>query len=245
MTTTTATRTRRTSTGPASRAGKPARAATPRTAARARGAAPVPTTSPRRTASAKPAPATGATATTATGTTTDERIRAALTAADGGLSVEQLAAATGLGKSTVAKALTRLETTGLAVRTRGAGTGRNRQPDQWTPAAGPKPAAGTPRRRATRAATASPAKASPAQTGPQPAGERNPVTGTARLRSGELTQLVAEHFANHPGTPLTSGEVGRALGRSGGAVRNAADKLTTEGVLRLLDGAPRRYTLVA
>jgi biotin operon repressor len=239
MTTTTATRTRRTGTGPAGRAGKPARAASPRTTARDRDTTTVPPTGPHRTASAKPAPAapaTGATATTAAGTTTDERIQAAMTAVDGGLSVEQLAAATGLGKSTVAKALTRLETTGLAARTRGAGTGRHRQPDQWTPA----PAAGTPRRRTTHAATAS-----PAQTGPQPAGERNPVTGTVKLRSGELTQLVAEHFANHPGTSLTSGEVGRALGRSGGAVRNAADKLTGEGVLRLLDGVPRRYTIAA
>lgn len=184
-----------------------------------------------------------------------------LATAGSGQTVEQLAAATGLGKSTVAKALTRLETTGLAARTRGDGSGRSRQPDQWTPAA-PIPPAGTsagrtPRRRArTAAATVT----NPVQAGPGPAGAgtaagsttggsaaggRNPVSGTVKLRSGELTQLVAEHFANNPGTPLTSGEVGRVLGRSGGAVRNAADKLTADGVLRVLAGAPRRYTTAA
>ncbi len=69
------------------------------------------------------------------------------------------------------------------------------------------------------------------------------MTGTVKLEPGALTRLVAGHFAAHPGTALTAGEVGRSLGRSGGAVRNSCDKLVRDGDLRLASGSPRRYTL--
>jgi hypothetical protein len=275
----------------------------------------------------------------------EQRVRAALT--DGtDLTVAALAGATGLGRSTVSKALTRLETAGDAVRTPSGSAGRARQPDRWNPTrtattappSPPEPRAQQPepepereeapkverdsqpeaipprgpdRRpdaepeadaeldsdaqsevdtepKTTAAATAGTADEAtdmdPPTAGRRPAGSsrrspsrrpstgdtptapdtlptpdtpdtppaapsadggderRNPKTGTARLAPGALTQLVADHFGAHPGVPLTSGEVGRALGRSGGAVRNAADKLTGDGVLRLLDGTPRRYT---
>ena len=209
----------------------------------------------------------------------EQRVHAALSA-DGDLTVGALAEATGLGRSTVSKALTRLEAAGQAVRTTIGSSGRARQPDRWNPTTttttanagnpgngaaageGPRPTParkGRTRRPSTQdtLTTSSPSDGptSPplAPTGPSaPSGpvgpdggaeERmNPKSGTARLAPGALTQLVADHFGRHPGVPLTSGEVGRALGRSGGAVRNAADKLVGDGALRLLDGAPRRYT---
>ena len=271
----------------------------------------------------------------------EQRVRAAL--CDGtDLTVAAVAEATGLGRSTVAKALTRLETAGDAVRTTSGSAGRARQPDRWNPTRTPTTAPPSPpeppaqqqpepepketlkverdsqpeaipppapdRRpdaepevdaeldsdaqsevdakaktsAAARASTADEAAdTDPPTAGRRPAGSsrrspnqqpstgdtsaapgtpstsdtppaaptagsgderRYPKTGTARLAPGALTQLVADHFGAHPGVPLTSGEVGRALGRSGGAVRNAADKLTGDGVLRLLDGTPRRYT---
>jgi biotin operon repressor len=198
-------------------------------------------------------------------TSSDDRVRAALLTAGGKQTVEQLAETTGLGRSTVAKVLARLETAGLAVRATGTGGGRTRQPDQWNPAA----QAGRARQPATTTTTASPgpststlaATDNPATSGtsasgaarpvgPKPAagsrprpGERNLASGTFKLGNGELTRLVAEHFAAHPNTGLTPGEVARSLGgRSPGAVRNAADKLTRDGSLRQLDGRPRRYT---
>jgi hypothetical protein len=217
-----------------------------------------------RTSPAAPGTAPEAAAPASTGS--GERVRAALSAA-GGQTVEQLATVTGLGKSTVAKALVRLETAGQAARTSG-GTGRSRQPDQWNPAptVGAGAGAGRTRRQSTASPTApaitgrSAATATPANTatatkaagkavggragvgGRPKAGERNLATDTVKLAAGQLTQLVADHFAAHPGTVLTPGEVGRSLGRSAGAVRNAADKLTGEGALRRLDGPPRRYT---
>ena len=224
-------------------------------------------------------------------TVSEKRVHAALT--DGAdLTVAALAEAVGLGRSTVSKALARLEAAGRAVRTTSGSAGRARQPDQWNPssratvaapppshpqvdpdpqpeadlgvepaeqlaagnadeaagddqpAAGQRPV-GSRRSRGRRPSTAdAPSAPSTATATPEHGGDerRNPKTGTSRLAPGALTQLVADHFGRNPGVPLTSGEVGRALGRSGGAVRNAADKLVGDGALRLLDGTPRRYT---
>jgi trimeric autotransporter adhesin len=233
----------------------------------------------RRSGAPKAAHATGA-ANRSIGTTdtghggSDEQVRVALSSA-GGQTVEQLAAVTGLGKSTVAKALVRLETAGQATRSRGTGTGRTRQPDQWNPAASTAgrrrqptgrtaPATAGRTQAETTPATTDPATTGAAKTvtktaaaktaaakatagrlgaGTRPkAGERNLATNTVKLAPGDLTRLVADHFAANPNTVLTPGEVGRSLGRSPGAVRNAADKLTREGALRRLEGAPRRYT---
>jgi len=178
---------------------------------------------------------------------TDDRVRSAL-AGGHDLTVAELADAAGLGKSTVAKALARLETAGQAARTPGARNG-TRQPDQWNTAApsrhrsrhrgggtGPQPATPAANDPASRPAPA------PASTGTGATGGRNPKSGTPRLTPGGLTALVADHFAKHPDAKLTSGEVGRALNRSAGAVRNACDKLLRDGALQLADETPRRYT---
>ncbi len=184
----------------------------------------------------------------------DDRVRTALAAAPD-QTVTALAEATGLGKSTVAKALTRLESAGHAVRTPGTGAGRARQPDQWNPTPTPDPTPATApvgdertgrgRGTGSHRSTGVPRSAKTGQAGRRPpaaAGRHNPKSGTVRLASGGLTQLVADHFAAHPAVPLTSGEAGRALNRSGGAVRNACDKLVSDGVLRLATEKPRRYT---
>jgi hypothetical protein len=217
------------------------------------------------------------------------------------LTVPQIAQTTGLGKSTVAKALNRLAAAGQATRSAGSGSGVTRTPDRWNPAAethpntgagadtgsgaslGPAPTAAThdrtdapraagapaapkPKRAASTSRTKASARAASAPAEPtateqstapaQPAAvagsgtdaeagdaTRNPMTGTVKLTPGALTRLVAGHFAAHPETVLTAGEVGRALARSGGAVRNACDKLVRDGDLRLVSDSPRRYTL--
>jgi hypothetical protein len=219
-----------------------------------------------------PAPATGP---------SDTRVLAAL--ADGrDLAVLDIAQTTGLGRSTVGKALNRLAATGQATRTPSAGNGPTRTPKRWNPAPPTKHHATTPAPPATKtnpATEASPATeatpgagsepttdtvqadvttptpdaASPPTPGTTPGGAdlptrvnddaRNPVTGTPKLAPGALTPLVAGHFAAHPATPLTAGEVGRALHRSGGAVRNACDRLVRDGDLAVASDSPRRYVL--
>jgi hypothetical protein len=192
------------------------------------------------------------------------------------LTVAALADATGLGRSTIGKALSRLEAAGYATRTTNGSAGRARQPDHWNPAAAAKAPASEPTptgATATATATDTDTDTDDVTPLPQPAlepaststrssrsarqstrdsargsakdptaGPRNPKSGTTRLAPGGLTRLVADHFSGHPGVPLTAGEVGRVLNRSGGAVRNACDKLVNDGALRLLGGGPRRYT---
>jgi len=189
---------------------------------------------------------------------TDDRVRSAL-AAGHDLTVVRLADAAGLGKSTVAKALARLEAAGQAARTPGGRGNGTRQPDHWNAAApspsrrrsrsrdvggtGPQTATPAPNGATKPAAAHQPDPApAPANTGTGGTAGRNPKTGTARLAPGGLTALVADHFAKHAGVRLTSGEVGRALNRSAGAVRNACDKLVRDGALQLAEQTPRRYT---
>src|SRR5215468_3025323 len=67
------------------------------------------------------------------GLTTRQRVLTALAGRPDGVTVAELAAITGLGHSTVGKALTAAETDGLAIRTPGGRTGNRRTPDTWTP----------------------------------------------------------------------------------------------------------------
>lgn len=86
-------------------------------------------------------------------------------------------------------------------------------------------------------APAVPAPAAPAA--PNPAPEPG---APVRLGAGALRQLVFEHVNTHPGQAFTPGEIGRALGgRSSGAVANACDKLTADGLVELACEKPRRF----
>lgn len=268
--------------------GTPDRSTTAKTTRR--GTGPTPRPAPPGQSGAA-APATGS---------SDARVQAAL-AHGHDLTVPEIAQTTGLGKSTVAKALNRLAAAGQATRIAGSGSGVTRTPDRWNLAADTHPSTGTgsdagsgastgpasaaathdrseasraagspaapkPKRAAStgrtetaaRGASAPAEPAAPAEpTAPaQPTARtgsgtdagagnatRNPVTGTVKLTPGALTRQVAGHFAGHPDTALTAGEVGRALARSGGAVRNACEKLVRDGDLRLVSDSPRRYTL--
>ncbi|WTW93436.1 helix-turn-helix domain-containing protein [Streptomycetaceae bacterium NBC_01309] len=85
---------------------------------------------------------------------------------------------------------------------------------------------------------------------PVPAAAPDPepaVGGTpARLGPGALRRMVFEHVNTHPGQAFTPGEIGRALGgRSSGAVANACDKLTAEGLVELACEKPRRFRATA
>src|SRR5215475_8982476 len=66
------------------------------------------------------------------GLTTRQRVLTALAGRPDGVTVAELATITGLGHSTVGKALTAAETDGLAIRTPGGRTGNRRAPDTWT-----------------------------------------------------------------------------------------------------------------
>jgi DNA-binding transcriptional ArsR family regulator len=134
----------------------------------------------------------------------------------------ELAETTGLGRSTVGKALASLEAHGRVRRTPGGRDGARALPDRW---------AVTPD--ADQAATAG----SPAQATQPPV-----ATPTGRLRRGELADQVLAYLRDRPGQDQSPTVVAAALGRSGGAVGNALDRLTAAGTLTQTSAKPRRYT---
>ncbi|GLZ78324.1 hypothetical protein Afil01_31310 [Actinorhabdospora filicis] len=119
-----------------------------------------------------------------------------------------------LARSTVAKALTVLESAGHAVRVR---AGHTTGPDTWRRTNTPPPVS----------------------TGTAPA---VPDTGSRqRLGRGELRAMVAACFAEHPGRAYTPGDIARILDRSAGAVANAIQRLVAQELLTPAGIRPRRY----
>jgi predicted ArsR family transcriptional regulator len=128
-----------------------------------------------------------------------QRLLEALTETPGSTGV-QLAEATGLGRSTVAKLLAALERDGQATRAFGEPDGRRRAPDLWS------------------------------------------KTTTQRLRPGQLDELVMAHMRSLGG-PAGPVAVGRALGRSTGAVANCMKRRAKAGDLNKVQDKPLRYQL--
>jgi DNA-binding MarR family transcriptional regulator len=74
-------------------------------------------------------------------------------------------------------------------------------------------------------------------------GRPRTATGRPRSRPGELRATVAAHLAANPGAEFSPHELGRALGRSAGAVSNALDRLVEAGEAVLVCERPRRFTV--
>ena len=70
----------------------------------------------------------------------------------------------------------------------------------------------------------------------------NGHTERPRLRAGELDELVLEHVRNLDGA-VGPTAVGKALGRSAGAVANCMSRLTKAGQLEQTSTKPRRYEI--
>lgn len=64
---------------------------------------------------------------------------------------------------------------------------------------------------------------------------------SARLRKGALGDLVTEHLGARPDEALTPSAIGKALGRSSGAVANALEKMVADGSATRVSDKPKRY----
>lgn len=138
-----------------------------------------------------------------------------------GSTAAELAAVTGLGRSTVSKSLAALEVSGVARRELGGRDGARRLPDRWLSALDSHTTA--------------------------VAGGKAPAAGSVtagRLGKGELGAMVLEYLSTHPDDEVGPTVVARVLGRSQGAVANALTKLATSGHAELTSEAPRRYRRV-
>lgn len=76
--------------------------------------------------------------------------------------------------------------------------------------------------------------------GSLPNGAGRNRSGIPRLAAGALQGMVADHLTEHPGEHGPTG-IGRALGRSSGAVANALERLVTTGWALRTNDRPRRY----
>lgn len=93
------------------------------------------------------------------------------------------------------------------------------------------------------ASDTNPGKVGPAETveaGDEPGTRRG--NGSARLAPGALRGMVEDFLLDHPGHDYTSGEIGRALRRSAGAVANALETLVDNKAAVRTQERPKRYT---
>jgi DNA-binding transcriptional ArsR family regulator len=140
-----------------------------------------------------------------------------------------LADALGIGQSTAAKRLAALEVAGSVRRTPGGRVAGVRVADRWSVL----PSAPETSKYGTDVTESAPAKA------------MEPVTvahdGNTRLARGELGSLVRGYLATRPGEAFGPSAIGKALGRSQGAVSNSLATMATRGEVELVGDKPRRY----
>ncbi len=162
-----------------------------------------------------------------------EQILKVLTTHPGATSSE-LAEVLGIGQSTAAKHLATLESAGTARREPGGREGGRRLADRWS------------------TTTPAPDDTAPDDVVAEVTGDASaddstgggPARSTDRLGRGALGVLVREYLAGRPGEDLGPTQIGKALGRSQGAVSNVLARLEAEGEARLVTASPRRYRIV-
>ncbi|MGW4826279.1 hypothetical protein ACWEOG_01765 [Amycolatopsis japonica] len=76
-----------------------------------------------------------------------------------------------------------------------------------------------------------------------PADTEPTVKEKDRLPKGGLKALVEEYLSDHPSDSFGPAKIGKDLGRSGGAVNNALEKLVADGYARKTCEAPKRFTI--
>ena len=175
---------------------------------------------------------------------TDDTIVTAL-AAGGAVTAAERADRLGMGQSTAAKRLAALEASGAVRRTPGGRVDGVRVADRWSSAA---PAAGTAEPDVPEAGadvpdngvsdTGGTALVETAQGEPAAA-----PGGSGRLGRGALGTLVRGYLAARPGEAFGPAAVGKALGRSQGAVSNSLASMAARGEVELVGDKPRRYRI--
>ncbi len=156
-----------------------------------------------------------------------EQILEVLTAHPGATSAE-LAEVLGIGQSTAAKHLASLESAGTARREPGRRECGRRLADRWS---------------TTTAAPDDAMSENGDATADDSTGDEA-ARSVDRLGRGALGALVREYLAARPGEGLGPTQIGKALGRSQGAVSNALARLEAGGEAQLVSASPRRYRIV-
>lgn len=177
---------------------------------------------------------------------TDETLVTAL-AAGGEVTAAELAGRLGMGQSTAAKRLAALEDGGAVRRSPGGRVDGVRVADRWSSAA---PAAGTAEPDVPEAGADVPDTdvSDTGGTAPVETAQGEPAAapgGSGRLGRGALGTLVRDYLAARPGEAFGPAAVGKALGRSQGAVSNSLASMAARGEVELVGERPRRYRIAS
>ncbi|GAB3901397.1 hypothetical protein GCM10029964_090120 [Kibdelosporangium lantanae] len=151
-----------------------------------------------------------------------------------GATAVHLATAAGIGKSTAGKILARWAVDGVVVRTSPPAADGSRKADLWS-IAGPDVEAGD----EGNSATTSERTSVPEVAVDTAETEKSPT----RLPAGGLRGLVEDFLREHPDGCFGPHDIGKALGRSAGAVNNALEALTKAGTADKVNDKPKRFTL--
>jgi hypothetical protein len=163
--------------------------------------------------------------------TPDEALVAAVTA-DPGATAAEVAGALGIGQSTAKKRLAALEAAGQVRRDPGGRVDGVRAPDRWHPLD------------TDGAATSEPDAHSEAGGDPEPAEVTAAASGgSGRLGRGALAAMVRDYLEARPKESFGPAALGKALGRSQGAVSNALAAMAERGEAVLVADKPRRYRI--
>ena len=162
---------------------------------------------------------------------TDETLVEAL-AAGGEVTAAEMADRLGMGQSTAAKRLAALEATGVVRRTPGGRVDGVRVADRWSSV----PTAPT---------TADAEPYADAGVRAAEGHEAAPVENSGRLGRGALGTLVRDYLAARPEEAFGPSAVGKALGRSQGAVSNSLAAMAAHGEVELVGDQPRRYRIAS
>ena len=139
-----------------------------------------------------------------------------------GVTVNQIAATIGAGRSTVGKALAQLEKDGSARRESASGDSEEKGARWFAVAEEARP--------------------------PKPAKAATPraVSDGERMGRGALREAVLNTLMGRAGTEMSPVEISKFLGgKSVGAVTNALEKLAGQGVITRTQDKPRRFMLKA
>jgi predicted transcriptional regulator len=181
-----------------------------------------------------------------------------------------LAAHAGIGRSTAGKILAGWATEGSVTRASEPGPGGRRAADTWrisdttqdqliaavapdhpegeTTGVVPDAAVDIAGEGGSGEITASdPGPGEQPPTSTTPTGAAPPVAGAApgqstRLGKGALRGMVEDYLTGRAGAELSPSVIGKALGRSSGAVSNALDKLVADGYAVQTQDKPKRFT---
>jgi DNA-binding MarR family transcriptional regulator len=173
----------------------------------------------------------------------DEALTAALTAHPEATAAE-VAGVLGVGQSTTAKRLAALEATGAVHRIPGGRVAGVQAPDHWSVVVRGLPVVAPPEHADPEGIASEPTPAEPAAEGPA-IEDRTSEDQAGRLGRGQLGTLVHDYLAARPGESFGPAGLGKALGRSQGAVSNALSAMAERGEVVLVADKPRRYRIAS